>query len=218
MVALQSDVISVRVLNPTHRCLNIKAGTQLANCENVVSVTTTGESALQSKGMSEREEVSVPPPVVADHLQDIYERSKEWLNQEQEEQLKHLLNDFQDVFAKGSSDLERTKLTTHKNNKGTADHIRQAPRRLPLHTREDARTAVQEMIHQGIVEQSQSPWVSPIVLVRKKDGSTRFCVDYRKLNAVTKKDSYPLPRTDTTLDAFGGSTWFSTLDLKSGYW
>ena len=74
------------------------------------------------------------------------------------------------------------------------------------------------MRSQGVIEPSHSPWSSPVVLVQKKDGSKRFCVDYHKLNEVTKRDSYPLPQVDTTLCAVSGSSWFSMLDLKSGYW
>nr|VZI51219.1 unnamed protein product [Spirometra erinaceieuropaei] len=74
------------------------------------------------------------------------------------------------------------------------------------------------MLSRNIIRPSQSPWSSPIVLVKKKDGSMRLCIDYRKLNAVTKKDSFPLPRIDTTLDAIAGNIMFSTLDLASGYW
>jgi hypothetical protein len=75
-----------------------------------------------------------------------------------------------------------------------------------------------DMKRKGVIEESEGPWSSPVVLVRKKNGDNRFCVDYKKLNYVTKKDCFPLPRTDDTLDTLAGAKWFSTLDLKSGYW
>lgn len=73
------------------------------------------------------------------------------------------------------------------------------------------------MKQQGVIEESHGPWVSPAVIIKKKDGGLRFCVDYRKLNAVTEKDSYSIPRIDDFLDRLSGNSWFSTLDLRSGY-
>jgi len=70
----------------------------------------------------------------------------------------------------------------------------------------------------AVIQPSNSPWASPVVLVKKKDGSLHFCVDYCKLNSVTKADSFPLPRIDDILDQLGQSKCFTTLDLKSGYW
>ena len=95
--------------------------------------------------------------------------------------------------------------------------IRQAARRLPPHRREEVQHLLQGMLEKDVIRPSNSPWAAPIVLV-KKDGKTRFCVDYHKLNNATRKDAYPLPRIDDTLDTLLGSKWFSTLDLISGYW
>ena len=77
---------------------------------------------------------------------------------------------------------------------------------------------VNEMLEQGVIVPSSSPWASPIVLLEKKDGSTRFCVDYRKLNAITKLDVFPLPRIDDSLNLLCGTKYFSSLDQASGYW
>jgi hypothetical protein len=74
------------------------------------------------------------------------------------------------------------------------------------------------MLSHGIISLSNGPWAFPVVLIRKKDGSIRFCVDYRCLNKTTHKDRYPLPRIDEILDSLAGVSWFSALDLVSGYW
>ena len=76
---------------------------------------------------------------------------------------------------------------------------------------------VADLVQRGMVEADRA-WSSPVMLVRKKDPSWRLCIDYRRLNAVTRKDAYPLPRIDESLDALAGSMYFSTLDLVSGYW
>ena len=74
------------------------------------------------------------------------------------------------------------------------------------------------MLRNDIIERSDSPWASPIILIRKKDGKYRFCVDYRKLNNVTEKDAYPLPMISSTLDKLNNAKYLSTLDIKSAYW
>ena len=92
------------------------------------------------------------------------------------------------------------------------------PRRIPAHFKDEVTRQLQVMLEQGIIEESSSPWMSPMVFVRKKTGDLRLCVDYRKVNKKTTKDAYPLPLPDEVQDRLAKSTVFSTLDLQSGYW
>ena len=135
----------------------------------------------------------------------------------QQQQLNELFKEFQDVFSQGDDDLGNTPLLEH----GIETHgppLRQPYRRQNPAVRREEMTQVQQMLSSNVIRPSNSPWASPVVMVRKKDGSLRFCVDFRQLNAATVKDAHPLPRIDDLLDALHGTKWFSTLDLKSGYW
>ena len=122
------------------------------------------------------------------------------------------------MFLLSSAELGHASLVEHHINTGDHQLIKQLPRRVPHFLKVKVSQHVQEMLDNGVIVPSHSPWGSPIMLVTKKDGTTHFCVDYRKLNAITKMDMYPLPRIDDSLDLLSGCSYFSTLDLASGYW
>jgi len=130
-----------------------------------------------------------------------------------------LLHDYGDVFSSGDHDVGLTGAVRHKILL-TAETIpiRQPTHRLGAEKEKEVSQQVRDLLDRGLIEPAHSAWSSPVVLVRKKDSSWRFCVDYRKLNSVTIQDAYPLPRIDESLDALAGSKYFSTLDLLSGYW
>ena len=132
----------------------------------------------------------------------------------QQQQLNEL---FIDVFSQGDEDLGNTPLLKHEIETH-GPPLRQPYRRQNPAVRREEMTQVQQMLSSNVIRPSNSPWASPVVMVRKKDDSLRFCVDFRQLNAATVKDAHPLPRIDDLLDALHGAKWFSTLDLKSGYW
>ena len=206
---IQNSTLPLRILNVSDHPVTIKKGTPLGVMEPVLAIRKLERDTVKQE--EDRRQLS-------EAMQELFDRSCEHLTSVQKIEVAKLLKEFQTVFAKDSFDLGRTHLVRHKIDIGDARPIKQPPRRMPISQIDEVHELIEDMHKRGVIEPSTSPWASPIVLVKKKDGSTRFCVDYRKLNEITKKDSYPLPRIDDTLDAVGNSTWFSTLDLQSGYW
>ena len=123
-----------------------------------------------------------------------------------------LLTEYCDVFAPVDGPSGHTSVVKHTIHT-TRLPIRQPMRRLPEALKGAVHSEVGHMLDQNVIRPSASPWSSPVVMVRKKDGSWRFCIDYRKLNSMTHHDAYPLPRIDATLDSLAGCQYFTTLDL-----
>ena len=157
--------------------------------------------------------VQLTNPPKAGHLPEV----PGTLDESQKEALNKLLREYKDVFSKEGDPISSTSLVEHEI------YTEGPPVRLPFRrqnplVRAQEQSQVKEMLRDGVIRSSISPWASPVVMVKKKDGSMRFCVDFRKVNDATIKDAHPLPRIDDTLESLHGAKFFSTLDLKSDYW
>ncbi|KAJ8003957.1 hypothetical protein DPEC_G00153790 [Dallia pectoralis] len=139
------------------------------------------------------------------------------LTEEQIEQVRRVLGKYTHVFASSDGELGCTKVIQHEIPITDCVPIKQRYRRIPPSQYEEVKAHIRQLLEQGAIRESCSPYSSPLVIVRKKDGSIRMCVDYRGLNAKTRKDAFPLPRIEESLDSLSGARWFSTLDLASGY-
>ena len=171
------------------------------------------EESLDYTVSSTRETEDLPP-----EMEEMISGIETTLMPEEEQQLRDLVRKYRDIFAVKGEALGRTDVVRHEIDTGTARPIRMPPRRTPIHQVEVVEQAIEEMKKAGVIRPSDSPWSAPIVILKKKDGTCRFCVDFRRLNDVTVKDAYPLPRIEDNLDAMAGSRWFTTLDMASGYW
>ena len=132
--------------------------------------------------------------------------------------LESVLEEFQDLFVNSDAELGHATAIKHHINTEGRGPIRLRPYRSSNKQQEEIKKQTDKMLQQNVIRPSDSPWAAPVVLVEKKNGDMRFCIDYRKLNSVTKKNSFPMPRIDDTLDMLHGKKFFSTLDLAAGYW
>ena len=208
--ATKQSTVPFRIMNPTaqpvtiYRCTNLG---QFSSYEepHIVSVLGT-HNVVEDK--SHR----------ASLLLESVDLSNSDLDEKQQAQLNQLLHDNHDIFALNDDELGHTSLVEHHIDTGDSRPIYRQPYRVSPAVRNSIDHHVQQMLDQGIIQPSVSPWAAPVVLVRKKDGTERFCVDYRQLNKVTKRDSHPIPHIQDTLDCLHGTSYFSCLDLRPGYW
>ena len=161
----------------------------------------------------EEDEEEVPP-----HLVELVQSSEVGWSKEERKAIRKLLRDYEDVFSKSEFDLGRTHLIEHRIETGDAPPVKLPPRRTPIALAEAERQTLQSLWEKDVIEPSTSPWAAPLVLVKKPDGSTRICVDYRKHNQIITMDSYPLPRITDCLDCLAKATIFSAGDVNSAYY
>ena len=141
----------------------------------------------------------------------------EWSESEQK-QARELLLKWEHLFVQSGLDLGKTGLIKHKIQLTHQTPFKEHDQHIPPHMYNDMRAHIQEMLDISAIHKLHSPWASAVVLIQKKDGGLRFYIDLGKLNNWTVKDSYLLPQIDETLHSLQGSQWFSSLDLKPGYW
>ena len=233
--------MKVIVVNAGEESVELPSNTRLTTA---VAVTMEEEVFIDEAGDDQSIEVSVRDVLVTSEItspsQDLEENSKvetiktvqmedgtsmklptgvnlDHLELEEARQVAVLIDRYRNAFSEGEFDLGSCNLIPHEIKVTDQKPIRMPYRRIPPTQTQEVKQLLQDMLEQGIIKRSTSPYASPVVLVKKKSGALRLCIDYRQLNSLTVKDSFPLPRIDETLEAMGGAKYFSSLDLSHGY-
>ena len=207
--------IPLRIINVNDESCTLYKGTVVATCSKIKESDVQSSEFVNNVAKSHNELYKGKQLPI--HLIDMYESCQTGLKEGQKKIFKDLLIEYSSVFSESSDDIGLTNLVEQTINTGNHPPVCQKPRRIPLAKIKDAEEEIKKMVKQDIIEPSTSPWNSNIVLVKKSDGSWRMCIDYRKVNECVLKNSHPLPRIDDTIDALSGSKYFSTVDLKQGY-
>ena len=215
-----SKELRLCVMNLTKRNIVLKKHQDIGEAQEVSTISPVGDVNVTqvqttentSKGKTFSDE-DIP-----NHLQDLVDRSKNNLTTEEIEILKKTVMEYQDVFAKDEYDLGEFKEIKHQINTADAKPVKQRMRKTPLGFATEEKAHLDKMLKAKVIEPSKSEWASAPVLIRKRDGSVRWCIDYRELNKLTEKDSFPLPLVEDCIDTLAGNVYFSKLDANSAYW
>lgn len=208
VTSVKKGVTLARVLNPTHQDITLREGTHLGEFFSVDESEIVPLTHAPVKTVSAISSTELP-------LVSLQESPA---SQQQKEKIAALLAEHQEIFNMTKGVAGKCTLIKHSIKTGDHPPIRQRAYRASPDKKEEIDRQVEALLEDGVIEGSFSPWAAPVVLVKKKNGEWRFCIDYRRLNSITVKDCHPLPRVDDTLDALAGSLWFSTLDFSNGYW
>jgi hypothetical protein len=199
--------VPVRLLNAGDEDVTLQAGTVLTVADEVTCGTTGNEAP-------DVEETDARMQAIADMVGQVDDS----VSQETRDELTQILREHAGAFSFDDLDIGHATAAQHSIEVGDARPVRQRFRRQPPAHQAAIDVHVRDMLRQDIIEPAQSPWAANLVVVRKKSGEYRCCVDFRGLNEVTLKDAYSLPRIDACLDALAGSVWFSTVDLRNSYY
>ena len=198
--------IPLILINKQNYPVTIEKGKFLGNIESIEKVNIGSHIGINNIG-----------PQIEEKASKLVEFDKN-LTSEQRLKLSKLIEKYDKIFSKNERDIGRFKKFKFDIKTKNENPIKSRAYRTPYAQQKTVEKMVDEMLENKIITKSNSPWSSPIVIVKKKDGTDRFCVDYRKLNKETIKDNYPIPLIEETLDSLGGVKYFSTLDLTAGYW
>ena len=212
---LQNGKLTVPIANVTTESLLLPARTVVGYVSSAVPQSCVSLKINATKEDC-HESVCHEVPQASSKNNDGLQLNPE-LTAAEQAQMKELLRKYKDCFAWSDDQLGYTEQVKHEIVLTDDTPIAQPYRRIPPAALDEVRKHIEGLLDKGVIQPSSSPWASPIVVVKKKSGEIRLCCDYRRLNSVTRKDSFPLPRIDECLDALGGAKYFTTLDLASGY-
>lgn len=205
--------IPLRFINSTSEVIKLRKGMSVGTLDVVDKKSISTVAVLDAKQNTKEDHQQWDRP---SFIQQIHLPEK--LTAQQKEQITQFLWSNRQLFALNPKRPGNTEAFTHSIDVEEHPPIYSRPYRVSPTEAKQMNEEISSMLEADIISPSTSPWSAPVILVPKKDGSLRFCVDYRKLNNITKRDVYPLPRIDDTIEALNGMKYFSALDLASGYW